>query len=354
MLLIVKIGSNLIQTEQGDIDLEFISRLAREVKVLKSQGDKVLIVSSGAVLCGIKKLGLSKKPEDLTTKQALAGIGQAYLMRIYDSTFSNYGLVVAQVLLTNDVFKDPVKFQSAKNTLEKMLELSVVPIINENDTVAISELIFGDNDFLAVYTAFMMEANLIVLYSSAGGLLDHEGMVIPEIKDVGQAMVYIRKEKSMYGSGGMYSKLSASAIASSLGIPVFITGKSQSLLDVVNNNAVGTLIKPSTKPLKHSKRLMAMMEETRGAVYIDEGAYRALKEGKSLLPAGIKRVEGYFQRGDLVSVKLLDGMLVGKGRVNFSSEELSRVMGMKGEEVKKALNTQKEEAIHRDKLVIFF
>ncbi|RME11368.1 MAG: glutamate 5-kinase, partial [Aquificota bacterium] len=177
MLLVVKIGSNLIQTEEGDIDLSFLSRLAGEVKKLREKNHRALIVSSGAVLCGVKKLGLGERPGELSIKQAVAGVGQAYLMHLYDMVFSNYGLTVGQALLTADIFKDREKFQNAKNALSSMLSLGIVPIINENDTVAISELLFGDNDFLAVHTAYMMKADLIVVFSTAGGLLDEEGRV---------------------------------------------------------------------------------------------------------------------------------------------------------------------------------
>ncbi|MFN3813468.1 MAG: glutamate 5-kinase [Aquificaceae bacterium] len=353
MRILIKIGSNLIQTDDGDIDLGFIAKLAKDIKELKSKGDDVLIVSSGAVLCGVKKLGMKERPKELSLKQALAGIGQAYLMHIYDVTFSNYGLVPSQVLLTSDVFREKVKFYNSKNAIEKALELGVVPIINENDTVAISELVFGDNDLLAVHTAFMMDVELLVILSSAGGLRDEVWEIIPYVEDIEKAFLFVKGIRSEFGSGGMYSKLFATRVALSLGIHVVITGKDDSLLDVRNFKTKGTLFKSSGKPLKPKKKFIAMMEEPKGIIYVDTGAFKALKDGKSLLPAGIVKVEGMFGRYDVVSIYTEDGFLVGKGKVNFSSEELSRVIRKRGKEVKSILKTTKEEAVHRDNLVLF-
>lgn len=353
MHIVVKIGSNLIQTGGGDIDLSFLSRLAWEVKELSSQGVKVLVVSSGAVLCGVKKLGLRERPKELSLKQAVAGVGQAYLMHLYDMVFSNYGLRVGQALLTADLFRDRVKFQNAKNALESMLSLGVVPVINENDTVAISELLFGDNDFLALYTAYMMNAKLLVIFSTAGGLLDEEGRVVPLVEEVERVLHLVRGVNSEFGTGGMLSKVNSARVAVRLGIPVVITGKEDSLLEVLRGKTRGTYFRPSEKPLKEGKKVLALLEEPRGALYIDEGAYRAIKQGKSLLAAGVKGVDGVFQRGDAVVLYDHRGFLVGKGRVNFGSEEVKKVMGRHGEEVKRLLKTAVEEVIHADRLVVF-
>ncbi|MFN3869975.1 MAG: glutamate 5-kinase [Aquificaceae bacterium] len=353
MLLVVKIGSNLIQTQEGDIDLSFISKLASNVKALKQKGHRVLLVSSGAVLCGVKKLGLKERPRDISLKQAIAGVGQAYLMHLYDMVFSNYGLTVGQALLTADIFKDKEKFQNAKNALESMLSLNIVPVINENDTVAISELLFGDNDFLAVYTAYMMGANLIVFFSTAGGLLNEEGKIVKEVEDVDKVMSLVKGINSSFGTGGMLSKLTVARIAVRLGIPVVITGKEDSLLEILKGATMGTYLKPSLKPLREGKKALAMLEEAKGALYVDEGAYRAIRQGKSLLPAGIFKVDGVFQRGDVVVIYDQRGFLVGKGRTNLSSEEVKKIMGKRGEEARKELKINFEEVIHADKLVVF-
>ena len=355
MRIVFKVGSNLLQTEKGDIDLGFISKLAQSFKELKDSGDEVLLVSSGAVLCGAKKLGLKERPAELTLRQALAGIGQAYLMHLYDTVFSNYGLTVGQVLLTSDVFKkgNEDRFRNAQNTLERMLGLGVVPVVNENDTVAVSELIFGDNDFLSVYVSYMMGADLLVILSSAGGLLDPEGKVVKEVKNLEEAFSFVKGTGTEFGSGGMRSKLEATRLALSIGVPVIITGKEDDLVSVRDLKTEGTLFRPSGRRLRRKLRTIAMMEEPKGVVYIDEGAVKALKEGRSLLPAGVIKVEGNFSRGDVVSVVSPEGILVGKGKVNFSKEEIDRIKGMKGYQVKEILKTSKEEVIHRDNLVVF-
>ncbi len=354
MRILIKVGSNLLRTEKGDIDLNFISKLAQSVKDLKCLGDQVLIVSSGAVLCGIKKIGLKDRPSDLITRQALSGIGQAYLMHLYDTVFSNYGLTVGQVLLTNDIFQkgNRNRFMNAKNTLERMLELGVVPIINENDTVAVGELLFGDNDFLSVYVSYMVEADLLVILSTAGGLLDDKGNVVPEVRNVEEVMPYVKGTGSDFGTGGMRSKLEATKLALSIGIPVVITGKEDDLLKVRELKTKGTLFLPSRK-VRPKLRTIAMIEEPKGAIYVDKGAVDALRRGKSLLPAGIIKVEGSFSAGDIVSVMDPSGIVVAKGKVNFSSEEIDRVKGLKGYQVKEILRTTKEEIIHRDNLVVF-
>ncbi|MCX8075942.1 MAG: glutamate 5-kinase [Aquificaceae bacterium] len=353
MLVVVKLGSNLIQTRGGDVDLAFLSRLAGEIKELREKAVSTVIVSSGAVLCGVKKLGLRERPKELSFKQAVAGVGQAYLMHIYDMVFSNYGLRVGQALLTADVFKDKSKFQNAKSALFSMLSLGVVPVINENDTVAISELLFGDNDFLAVHTAYMMGSRLVVMFSTAGGLMDGEGRIVPYVEDIETVLHLIRGVNSEFGTGGMLSKITSARIAVKLGIPVVITGKEDSLLSIVEGRIKGTFFKPSEKPLKESKKFLAMTEEPKGALYIDEGAYKAIRQGRSLLPAGVRGVDGLFHRGEVVVLYDHRDFLVGKGRVNFSSEEIKSVMGRQGEEVKSILKTNVEEVIHANKLVVF-
>lgn len=354
MRIVVKVGSNLLQTEEGDIDLRFISTLAESVKMLKKASKEVVLVSSGAVLCGAKKLSYDKKPTDLTTRQALAGIGQAYLMHLYDTVFSNYGLNVGQVLLTTDVFKkgNEDRFKNAQATVERMLSMDITPVINENDAVAVSELVFGDNDFLSVYVSYMLKADLLVILSSSGGLLDDKGTILREVRELDKAFRFVRGTGTEFGSGGMRSKLEATRLAVSIGIPVIITGKEDDLVRVSNMETTGTLFKPAKK-LRSKLKSIAMLEEPKGVILIDEGAIQALRKGKSLLPAGVLRVEGNFGRGDIVSVMSPEGVVVGKGKVNFSREEIEKVVGMKGSEVKKALGTSKEEVIHRDHLVVF-
>lgn len=356
MRIVFKIGSNLLETEEGDIDLQFLSKLAENIKKLKKLGDDVCIVSSGAVLAGAKKLKIKEKPKDLILKQALSAVGQAYLMHIYDTIFSNYGLIVSQVLLTRDIFKknNEDRFTNAKNTLNKLLELGIIPIINENDAVAVNELVFGDNDFLAVYVAFMIGADLLVIFSSAGGLRDEEGRIIPSVERVDEAFRFVKGTGTSFGTGGMRSKLEATRLATTLNIPVIITGKEEDILKLRELKTKGTFFKPSQRKLRNALKVIATLEEPKGQVIIDKGAEEALKRGKSLLPAGVVKVEGVFKRGDVVSIVNEDGLIIGKGKVNFSSEELNKIKGLKTKEVRELLKTSKDEVIHRDNMVIFF
>ncbi len=355
MRTVIKIGSNLLQTRSGDIDIKFIAKLAESVKELCRLGDQPLLVSSGAVFCGARKIGLDKKPRDLTLRQALAGIGQAYLMHIYDTVFSNYGLTVAQVLLTSDVFRkgNEDRFRNAQDTLEKLLEMGVIPVVNENDTVAVSELVFGDNDFLSVYVSYMIRADLLIMLSSSGGLLNERGEVVREVTDLESAFAYVKGAGTEFGSGGMRSKLEATRLALSIGLPVIITGKEDDLVSLREMRTTGTLFRPVQRKVRRKLKSIAMVEEPKGVISVDEGAVKALRSGKSLLPAGVTGVEGNFNRGDVVSIAGPEGLLVGKGKVNFSSDEIDRIKGLKGYQVKELLNTTREEVIHRDNLVVF-
>lgn len=356
MRIVFKIGSNLLETEEGDIDLRFLSELADGIKKLRKLGDEVCIVSSGAVLSGAKKLNIKEKPKDLVLKQALSAVGQAYLMHIYDTIFSNYGLIVSQVLLTKDIFSkdNEDRFVNAKNTLEKLLELGIIPVINENDAVAVNELVFGDNDFLAVYVSFMIGADLLVIFSSAGGLRDEEGKIIPVVEEVEKAFKFVQGTGTSFGTGGMRSKLEATRLATTLNIPVIITGKGEDILGLRELKTKGTLFKPANRKLRNALKVIATLEEPKGQIVVDKGAEEALKKGKSLLPAGIVKVEGVFKRGDVVSILNEEGLIIGKGKVNFSSEEIERIKGMKTKEVREVLKTSKDEVIHRDNMVVFF
>ena len=351
--IVVKLGSNLIGTDEGYINLHFISRLAYQIKKLYTKGIKVVLVSSGAVMCGANKIGINEKPKDLVLKQALASVGQAYLMHIYDQIFSNYGMKVGQILLTLDIFREEGKFGNAKNTINKLLDMDIVPIINENDTVAVSELIFGDNDFLAVCTAYMIEADLIVMYSTAGGVRDDGNRIIRKVKNIEEALEYVKNINSGFGTGGMRSKLEASRIASLIGIPTIITGMEDELVGIIEFKTAGTIIEPAEKKVKSRKKIITMISQPRGIIYVDDGAVKALKSRKSLLPAGVVYVEGSFSRGDIVSISDREGNILGKGKTSFSSDELIKIKGKKTKEVKNIIRNAKEEVIHADNIIIY-
>lgn len=355
--IVLKIGSQILQKEEN-IDRDFITNIADEIS--RYSDKEFIIVSSGAVLAGIKKLGLYSKPKTITEKQAIASVGQASLIQIYDTIFSEKGLVIGQMLLTVEGLQDRKRYLYAKNTLNKLLELNVIPIINENDAIAVSEIVFGDNDFLASHVALMSDADLLIILSTAGGLYtddpsNPDAKLIDVIEDIDSAISYAKASKSTYGSGGMRSKLEASKISSDHGIPVIIAPKIKDVLSrILSAENVGTFIKPSQGKSKYRKKSwLKLLSYPKGKIYIDDGAYKALKEGKSLLPSGIKDVEGIFKQKDTVAIADIEGNIVGKGIVSFDYKEIAKIKGLKTKQASKILNKKVDEVIHVDNLVLF-
>lgn len=355
--VVIKIGSQILEKDDN-IDKDFIESLAKQIKSFEDR--EFIIVSSGAVLAGIKKLGLKSKPKSITEKQAVASVGQASLIQIYDNIFSEYGITVGQMLLTVEGLQDRRRYIYAKNTLNKLLDFKVVPIINENDAVAVSEIVFGDNDFLAAHVALMSDANLLIILSTAGGLYtddpsNPDAKLINFIDDVDQALSFAKASKSTYGSGGMRSKLEASKIAVDHSIPVIIAPKSPAIItDILLGKDVGTFIYPSKK--KHTtkkKSWLKLLSSPKGKIYIDQGAEKAIKSGKSLLPSGIKDIEGVFRAGDVVAIADEEGNVIGKGIINFDYKELSYIKGMKTDRASEILGKKVDEVIHADNMVIF-
>ncbi len=357
--IVVKIGSQLLEKDES-IDEDFIKDLSNQIKNLKDRDVEILIVSSGAILAGTKKLGLKRKPKTISEKQAVSAVGQAYLMQIYDRIFSTKNLTVGQVLLTLEGLRDRKRYNYARQTLEKLLEFEVVPIINENDTVAVEEIVFGDNDFLAAHVSLLINADLLIILSTAGGVytgdpLKEEAKLLKEIKSIDSVIQYAKSSKSTFGSGGMRSKLEAAKIAVSHSIPVIIAPKENSILkDILEGKIKGTFIYPEEKRRVSSKKSwLALLSYAKGRVVIDKGAEEALKRGKSLLPAGVKSVEGIFSKKDVVAIVNEKGITIGKGIVNYNYRELKRIVGKKMSEAEKILEKKVQEVIHRDNLVLF-
>jgi len=355
--IVIKLGSQTIGSDNG-IDEEFIKNLAKQIRILKEQGKEVLIVSSGAVLAGLIKLGQKEKPKTITEKQALASVGQAYLIQIYDKIFSENGLYIGQILLTIEGLRERKRYILAQNTINKLLEMGIVPIINENDTVGVEEILFGDNDFLSAHVSVLANANLLIILSTAGGLYTGEpnspnSELIKEIKNIDDVISFAKSSKSKYGSGGMRSKLEASRIATSHGIPVVIAPKRENvILSILNGEEVGSFIYPyKTQVQSKKKSWLKLLSEPKGRIFIDDGAVKALRNGKSLLPAGIREVEGIFNKKDVVAILNEDGEIIGKGIVNYTKEELKRIKGLKSKEVE-ALLGKSTEAVHRDDLIL--
>jgi glutamate 5-kinase len=356
--IVIKIGSQLLEKD-NDIDTKFISDLARQISLLKDK--EIIIVSSGAVLAGVKKLKLPSRPKNITEKQAVASVGQAYLMQIYDKFFSEYNLIIGQVLLTIEGLRERKRYLYAKETLNKLLEFNVVPIINENDAIAVEEIVFGDNDFLAAHVSLLTDANLLIILSTAGGLYtddpsNPDAKLIEEIKvDVDQALNFAKSSKSKFGSGGMRSKLEAAKIATQHSIPVIIAPKKKDIIvDILSGNKIGTFIHPhKAKKVSSKKSWLELLSYPKGKLIVDAGAEKALKAGKSLLPSGIKEVEGIFNQKDVVAIANEEGNIIGKGIVNLGYKEIKKIKGLKTEKAKEILGKDVEEVIHADNIVIF-
>ncbi|WP_457625908.1 glutamate 5-kinase [Persephonella sp.] len=355
--IVIKIGSQLLE-KNGFIDTDFIKNLSENIKDLKDR--EIVIVSSGAVLAGVKKLGLKQKPQSITEKQAVAAVGQAYLMQIYDRIFSEKGLVIGQVLLTVEGLRERKRYILAQNTLNKLVDMGVIPVVNENDTIAIEEIVFGDNDFLAAHVSVLINADLLIILSTAGGVYTGEpksisSTLLKEIKSIEEALKFARASTSKFGTGGMRSKLEAAKIAVSHQIPVVIAPKKENILtEISQGKLVGSFIYPEKqKKLSRKKSWLKLLSAPKGRVIIDKGAEKALKEGKSLLPAGIKNVEGIFYKNDVVALLNEEGKIIGKGITNFSYKELKKIKGKKSSEVENILKRKFTEVIHRDNLVVF-
>lgn len=332
MVFVIKIGSNVLSTEGGDFDISFLSSIAEDIKTLQKQGIKFVIVSSGAVMAGKKILNIHT--DSILSRQILASVGQSRLMSLYDSIFSNYSLVISQILITSDVFTNQNMFSNAQRTIEGLLKYNIIPIINENDAIATEELIFGDNDFLSVYVSYISKASKLVIFSTAGGLYTKDGKtLISEVKDFEEAFKQVNPTKSTFGSGGMLSKLQASMMASKIGVEVFITSKSQKLIDIYNNEALGTKIPASSNTKLKPKDIIKLAQYSKGIIYVDEGAKKAISNRKALLAIGIKGFDGVFKKGDIVSIVDEQQILVGKGKIQYDSKELKNIIGKKNKEV---------------------
>jgi glutamate 5-kinase len=361
--LVVKIGSNILADEKEGLDTKRISSIACDIAELHNNGYDVVLVSSGAIAAGMRKLGLKEKPRDIKLKQAAAAIGQSSLMWAYERSFGDYGKKVAQVLLTRDDLSDRKRYINSKNTLLTLLSYRIIPIINENDTVAIDEIRFGDNDYLASLVAGLVEAERLIILSDVDGLYTEDprhssrAKIIEYVEEITPELeMKAGGTGSVVGTGGMYSKLLAAKRAVSNGITVhIINGRKDGLLtSLIKGKHCGTMFKPKKERLSSRKGWIAYGSRSKGSLIIDEGAVRALIQGgKSLLPSGIISVGGDFEVGDAVYCLDLKGNRIAKGLTNYSSLEIEKIKGKKTSEIEKVLGYKySDEAIHRDNLVL--
>lgn len=361
--IVVKVGSSTLTHETGKLNYHRIERLAMEIADLANQGKEMVLVSSGAVSAGMGPLGLSSRPKTIREKQAVAAVGQGVLMHTYEKMFREYGQNVGQVLLTRMDAQDRKKFMNSRNTLLTMLQMGVIPIINENDVVAIDEFKIGDNDTLSAMVSNFIEADLLIILSDVDGLYTAnpqthpEARIIPVVTEVDKHVYDIAGGAgSSIGTGGMYTKIQAASIATSSGVDMVIASGSEDgvLRRICQGEDVGTWFTAKDSNLHTKKRWLLSGGKARGSLIVDGGCHNALVEhGSSLLPVGIAAVEGEFHEGDIVNV-MYEGLVIAKGIVNYNSESVEAIKRHKTDDITKILGHEGvyEEVIHRDNLVV--
>lgn len=358
--IVVKVGSSSLTTAAGGIDPARVRRLVEVLAVARGAGAEVVLVSSGAIAAGLAPLGFSTRPRALAAQQAAASVGQGLLAHRYQEEFARHGIVTGQVLLTVDDVVRRAHYRNAHQTLAKLLELGVVPIVNENDTVATSEIRFGDNDRLAALVAHLVHADLLVLLSDVDGLYDGPpsrpgSTLLPVVRSEDDlASVTIGSAGSSgIGTGGMTTKVDAARIATGAGIPVVLTSADQAA-EALSGGEVGTLFEATGKRRPTRQLWLAHATSGLGSLTLDAGAVRAVvSRGASLLPAGITSVAGSFVAGDPVDLLAPDGGVVARGLVNFDADELPALLGRSTGDLKESLGAAYErEVVHRDDLVL--
>ena len=361
--IVVKVGSSILASLEKGLHYETFSHLTKEISELKRQGYEIVLVSSGAIAAGMEKLGYKTRPQSITQKQATAAVGQSRLIHIYENYFSRYQQMVAQVLLTHDDLSHRRRFLNARNTLLALLELGIIPIINENDTVVVDEIKVGDNDNLSALITNLIGADLLIILTDIEGICERDPRSHPDakcislIEDIDADMEGVMGEtKSQMSVGGMASKIQAARKASRFGIPTVVAcgTKKEVLRQVLKGKEIGTLILPKIRTLSSRKHWIAFNLKPKGDVIVDEGAKKAIvQKGKSLLPSGVLEVRGSFGRGDSVSCVGPRGKEFARGLVNYSVQELDKIKGHRTGEIEKVLGYKySDEIIHRDDLVV--
>jgi glutamate 5-kinase len=361
--IVVKVGTNLLVDDKG-VKKSFLRSLVSQISSLHSKGKEIIIVSSGAIGLGARKLCLDKKPVNISEKQAVAAIGQIMLMQAYEGAFCGYGIAVAQVLLGHDDIKNKARNVNARNTLNKLLEWKVIPVINENDTVATDEIRFGDNDTLAGIVGSLVSADMVAILTSVDGVYDKnpdthaDARIINEINDIDEQEKNIDTQgKTSLGTGGMGAKLEIARKLNYAGIPLVIAnGNREGVIEnIVYGKNEGTIIKVKNGKLGAKKSYILMSLKEKGKIKVDDGARSAiLNSGKSLLAVGVCGITGEFNFGDAVEIVDINGTRLGKGIVNYSSKDMNTIKGRGNNSLKKELGDNfYEEVIHRDNLLIY-
>ncbi|WP_257295772.1 glutamate 5-kinase [Endozoicomonas sp. YOMI1] len=360
---VIKIGSALLTNEGQGLDLDRMDAWVTQMCQLRDQGLEVVLVSSGAVAAGMEKLGWMERPTALHQLQAAAAVGQARLVQAWEVGFQKYGVQPAQVLLTHDDHSNRRRYLNARSTLKTLLEMGVVPVINENDTVVTDELRFGDNDTLAALVANQVEADVLVILTDQDGLFTADPRTNPDARLIQEVRARDESLDTMAGGGsgrlglgGMLTKLRASRQAAASGCATVIAGgcADNVIIRVFAGEELGTLLLPDQEPMAARKQWLQGHLKTAGELVLDAGAVRVLKEqGKSLLPVGVKALRGRFQRGEMVTCLDENGNEVARGLINYGASEAERIIGQPSHQIKALLGYQREpELLHRDNMVL--
>lgn len=361
--VVVKVGTNVLADPAGHLDSHRIQSLADQIRRVRDRGWRVVLVSSGAIGAGVGKLGLGKRPTDLPHLQACAAVGQTALMQMYQDALAPHGIRPAQILLIASDFDHRARYLNVRNTVLTLFEYGCLPVINENDTVSVAEIKFGDNDHLAAMVANLMQAPLLVLLTNVDGLfsadprVDPSAKLVPTVPHIDKAVTDLAQAtKSALGVGGMRSKLKAARLATAAGGAVVMANGSRDgvLDDIFAGQPVGTLFLPHGDGVPAWKRWIGFTARPTGSVTIDAGAIRAVAEqGKSLLAVGVRGVAGEFGKGDLISIRDVSGTEIARGLSNYSSADAARIAGRTTDQIVGLLGrVPYEELVHRDNLVV--
>ncbi|MCW8964900.1 MAG: glutamate 5-kinase [Gammaproteobacteria bacterium] len=359
---VIKVGSSLVTRDGQGLDHDQIAAWVEQICDLREQGHQIVLVSSGSVAEGLVRLGWNQRPEALNDLQAAAAVGQMGLVQAYESRFQRHGVHTAQVLFTHEDMADRNRYLNARSTLNRLLDLGVVPVVNENDTVAVEEIRFGDNDRLAALAANLIEADLLVLLTDQAGMYDSDPRQNPDAQLLESVSVDDDRLEGMaagsgaYGRGGMITKIQAARLAARSGAATLVVGGqgSDALKQIADGEVTGTLFNPVNEPMAARKQWLAGHMVLPGKLQLDDGAVKVLKQsGRSLLPVGVKAVFGSFHRGSVVACIDSQGREIARGLVNYNSQEVDKIKGQSSSQIKELLGYVDElELIHRDNLVL--
>ena len=360
--VVVKLGSNVI-TAKNDLNMEVIKTISDQISILMSRGMEVILVSSGAMAAGMRKMKMTRRPDEIPKRQAISAIGQSSVMHAYEQSFAKNNILTAQMLLTGDDLTNRKRYLNSRNTLQTLIDWKIVPIINENDTIMVEEIKVGDNDNLAAMITLLMDADFLCILTDIDGLYDKDPRQFPDAKIIPKVEEFQKEIEEFassipgaLGTGGMLSKIRAAKKVTSAGIPMVITrgGTENVLLKLFNGEDLGTYFVPRERKMASRKCWIAHTVAPKGSVVIDEGAVRAVRQkGKSLLPIGIVSIAGEFEEGDAVDFRTTGNEVIGVGLVNYSSSDIRLIKGLKTSQIKACLgDNHHDEIIHRNNLVL--